>query len=71
MTDRVEQLAQERLSAAEHIRRYAVARIGSDGLMGNKLVSIEPGQGDAPPIEEGDVLRGGAPLATDAMLRTL
>lgn len=60
-----------RMSAAEHIRRNAVARIGSDGLMGNKLVSIEPGEGDAPPIEEGDVLRGGTPLDTDAMLRTL
>ena len=60
-----------RLSAAEHIRTNAVARIGSDGLMGNKLVSIEPGEGPGEAIADGAVLRAGDALDTEAMLRTL
>ena len=60
-----------RLSAAEHIRTNAVARIGSDGLMGNKLVSIEPGEGPGEAIADGAQLRVGEALDTDAMLRTL
>ena len=60
-----------RMNAAQHIRSNAVARIGSDGMMGNKLVSLEQGEGEAPPIADGAVLHGGAPLDTDAMLRTL
>jgi phospholipid/cholesterol/gamma-HCH transport system substrate-binding protein len=60
-----------RLDAAAHIHANALARIGSDGLMGNKLVSIEPGEGTAAPIMEGSVLQSGRVLDTDAMLRTL
>lgn len=60
-----------KLSAAEHIRSNAVARIGSDGLMGNKLVSIEPGEGMGLPISDGATLSAGEALDTDAMLRTL
>lgn len=58
-------------SAAEHIRRNALARIGSDGLMGNKIVSIEPGEGAGASVADGDRLLTGTALDTDAMLRTL
>jgi phospholipid/cholesterol/gamma-HCH transport system substrate-binding protein len=60
-----------RLDAAKFIRKDALTRIGSDGLMGNKLLSIEPGEGQGLPIEEGDVLHAAEALDTEAMLRTL
>ncbi len=60
-----------RLDAATHIRTNAMARIASDGLMGNQLVSIEPGEGSGPPLVDGTVLRSIKGLDTDAMLRTL
>ena len=60
-----------RLDAAKFIRKNALTRIGSDGLMGNKLLSIEPGEGVGEPIGEGDVLRTAEALDTEAMLRTL
>jgi phospholipid/cholesterol/gamma-HCH transport system substrate-binding protein len=60
-----------RLDAAKFIRKNALARIGSDGLMGNKLLSIEPGDGHGEPITDGDVLRMAESLDTEAMLRTL
>lgn len=60
-----------RLDAAEHIRTNAVAEIASDGLMGNKLVNIIPGEGSGEPLTDGTVLQTSPGLDTDAMLRTL
>ena len=60
-----------RLDAAAHIRTSAVARIASDGLMGNQIVSIEPGEGEGGPLVDGTELRTIKGLDTDAMLRTL
>lgn len=56
---------------AVHIRTDAVAEIASDGLMGNKLVNIVPGEGSGGPLEDGTVLASAPGLDTDAMLRTL
>lgn len=60
-----------RADQVEHLRDNAVATIGSDGLMGNKLVNLEPGDGPGEPLTEGAVLATSVPLDTDAMLRTL
>src|SRR5436190_5651134 len=57
--------------AATHIRTTALASIASDGLMGNKLVNIEPGEGTGEPLSDGAVLGNAPGLDTDAMLRTL
>ncbi|MBK9193678.1 MAG: MCE family protein [Flavobacteriales bacterium] len=56
---------------AAHIRTDAVAEIASDGLMGNKLVNIIPGEGTGGPLADGNVLKSSPGLDTDAMLRTL
>lgn len=55
----------------QYIRKNAVVSIGTDGLMGNKLVNINAGQGYADEVEEGDVLKARAPVDTDQMIRTL
>lgn len=53
------------------IRTNAVASIGSDGLMGNKVINIAAGLGEAAFVEEGDVLVSRKPIDMDDMLRTL
>lgn len=53
------------------IRTNAVASIGSDGLMGNKVINISAGHGVAALVKEGDVLASRKPIDMDDMLRTL
>jgi phospholipid/cholesterol/gamma-HCH transport system substrate-binding protein len=54
-----------------YIRRNAIATIGTDGLMGNKLISINSHLGEALPIRQGDIIQSRQPVETDEMLRTL
>jgi phospholipid/cholesterol/gamma-HCH transport system substrate-binding protein len=56
---------------AAHIRSNAIVSIGSDGLMGNKLMNIGPGDGPGEPVTDGSMLQTSIPLDTDAMLETL
>ena len=55
----------------EHIKKNALASIGTDGLMGNKLVNIVPQSGVADQIEEGDVLLALDKTETKDMINTL
>lgn len=55
----------------QYIRRSAIVSIGTDGLMGNKLVNISPTGVPAPFVEDGDLLASRKPLDTDEMLRVL
>jgi phospholipid/cholesterol/gamma-HCH transport system substrate-binding protein len=53
------------------IRINALASVGTDGLMGNKLVNINAGSADAPVIKEGQLLHTLRPVEMDVMVRTL
>lgn len=55
----------------QYIRKNAVVSIGTDGLMGNKLININAGVGYADPVEEGDILEARREVDTDEMIRTL
>ena len=55
----------------EHIKKDAVAMIGSDGLVGSMLINIVPGAGTAALIEAGDELRSVSKIATQDMISTL
>ena len=55
----------------EFIRKNATAKLGSDGFIGNKLVVIEGGSGDAPAIEEGDVINSLKGSDTEALIASL
>ena len=57
--------------ARNHIKKNSLASVGSDGLMGNKLVDIYSGNEYSPTIEEGDRIHSLKPIETDEMLRTL
>jgi phospholipid/cholesterol/gamma-HCH transport system substrate-binding protein len=53
------------------IRQNAVASIGTDGLMGNKVINISPSRESAPLIVEGQTIYSRKAIDTDEMLRTL
>ncbi|MBT8306860.1 MAG: MCE family protein [Maribacter sp.] len=55
----------------DHIRKDAVATIGSDGLVGSMILNIIPGTGSASLIAEGDELKSYSRIATQDMLSTL
>lgn len=53
------------------IRKNALASIGTDGLIGNRVVNILPAKEPAPLIEPGDILQSQKDVSTEEMLRTL
>lgn len=58
-------------ASRQYIRKDAVAKIGSESFIGNKLIVIEGGSPDTPPIEDGDVLQAATDEGLDAMMATL
>lgn len=57
--------------ACKYIKKNALVTVGTDGLMGNKLVNINSVPDAALNVEEGDVLKSLQPVQTAEMLRTL
>jgi phospholipid/cholesterol/gamma-HCH transport system substrate-binding protein len=53
------------------IRRNAIASLGADGLMGNKVVNILPQAATASYVKDGDLLSTRAAVEIDDVLRTL
>lgn len=54
-----------------HIRKNAIATISSDGLVGNMIINIMPGEGNAEPVKSGDVIQSFSRVRTDDILKTL
>ena len=54
-----------------NIRKNSVASIGTDGLMGNKLINLDPGTRDTELVNDGDMLYTTRSVNTQNMLRTL
>ncbi|MEO6838136.1 MAG: MlaD family protein [Ginsengibacter sp.] len=57
--------------SAGFIRKDALAKLSTDGLIGNKIIEIYGGTSQAPSIRQGDTLSGAELLSTDAMMKTL
>jgi phospholipid/cholesterol/gamma-HCH transport system substrate-binding protein len=57
--------------AEPYIHKNAKAKIGSDGLIGNKIVIIYGGDKSMPQVSKGDFLKVENGLSTDDMLATL
>jgi phospholipid/cholesterol/gamma-HCH transport system substrate-binding protein len=55
----------------KHIKKNAIATIGSDGLVGNMIVNIIPGDGEASRITNGDVIESYSRIGADDILSTL
>lgn len=54
-----------------HIKKDAIATISTDGLVGNMIVNIIPGDQGNGRIEEGDVIKSFTKIGTNEMLNTL
>ena len=57
--------------SADFIRKDAMAKLSTDGLIGNKIIEIYGGTSQSPRISQGDTLSGEKLLSTDAMMNTL
>tara|TARA_R110002020_G_scaffold384233_5_gene595047 strand:- start:7486 stop:8493 length:1008 start_codon:yes stop_codon:yes gene_type:complete len=68
-TIRVHMIIEEKMQ--NHIKKDAVATIGSDGLVGSMLINIVPGEGKTTHIGPGDELQSFSRVATQDMLNTL
>jgi phospholipid/cholesterol/gamma-HCH transport system substrate-binding protein len=55
----------------QFIKKDAVAGIGSEGLMGNKVLVISPGTGQKNTIENGDVIATSQPIDVDDIMRSV
>jgi phospholipid/cholesterol/gamma-HCH transport system substrate-binding protein len=55
----------------QFIKKNATAIVGSDGLMGNKLINITSVTENADFVEDDDVLKTLTPIGTDEMMKTL
>lgn len=58
-------------NATPFIHEDALAKIGSDGLIGSKIVVLYGGTPDAPSLEDGDVLASATTISTEAIMATL
>lgn len=54
-----------------YIKKDAVASISSDGLVGNMIINILPGNGNQPSVEPGDEIQTLNRIRTEDMLTTL
>ena len=55
----------------KHIKKDAIASIGSNGLVGSMLINIVPGKGTSELIRPGDELKSSSKIGTQDMLSTL
>ena len=55
----------------QYIKKNAVAKISTDGLVGDMVVNIEPGIGFSEGIEDNDVIQAFDPVGTAQILSTL
>lgn len=66
---RVDLMIQE--DVISHIKKDAVASIGSDGLVGNMIVNIVPGKKSNEPVAQGDTILSENKATTDEILKTI
>lgn len=57
-------------NAQQYIHTNATVKLGSDGLIGNKIIMIEGGSADAPVIKENDTLRVAKDMSIDDIEKT-
>lgn len=58
-------------AAAQHIHQDALAKIGSDGIIGSQIVVIYGGTNSAPTLTEGTILEIGETVSTEAVMTML
>lgn len=56
--------------AQQYVHKNTKAKIGSDGLIGNRIVVLYDGSAQAPVVKEGDVLAVEKSVSTEEMMQT-
>lgn len=67
----IEVIMKIREDARTFIKKNALVTIGTDGLMGNMIINISPGKGNAAIVENNDHLNSYSRVKTDDILKTL
>ncbi|GAB4148264.1 MAG: hypothetical protein Fur0041_21920 [Bacteroidia bacterium] len=57
--------------AARFIHKNCIAKVGTDGLMGNKLINLNNPDMNAPVVEDGDILKADEGVDMDVVMKTL
>ncbi|MBS1613587.1 MAG: MCE family protein [Bacteroidetes bacterium] len=58
-------------SITQFIKKDAAASIGSEGLMGDKLVTLSPGSVDAEVVKDGDMIRTGEGSSVEQIMASV
>ncbi len=53
------------------VKKNSIASINSDGLVGNKVLVISPGDPGAPPVEDGDSIQSTTPISFGDIIKNL
>jgi len=67
----IEVVLRVREGVRQYIKTNALATIGTDGLMGNMIINISPGKGEAAIVENNTLLQSYSRVKTDDILKTL
>lgn len=68
-TIRVDMMIEQKV--LPYIKKDAVATIATDGFVGNMVVNIAPGTGNAAPVKEGDMILSETRMFTEKIMKTL
>lgn len=68
---RIEVLMDIEKSSRQFIHKDVLAKVSTDGLVGNKIIALSGGTEQAPPIEDGDVLAVANTISSDELMNTL
>ena len=55
----------------KHLKKNAIATIGSDGLVGSMIINIVPSKGITVPLSAGDTIKSYSKISTNDMMTTL
>lgn len=69
--NRIEVLMEIEKSSRPFIHKDVVAKVGTDGLVGNKIIALTGGSAQAQPIENGDELTVATTISSDELMNTL
>lgn len=69
--NRIEVLMDIEKSSRQFIHKDVLAKVSTDGLVGNKIIALSGGSEQAPPIENGDVLAIANTISSDELMNTL
>lgn len=69
--DKIEVVMNIEESSARFIHKDVLAKVGSDGLVGNKIIALSGGSENMPGIQDGDQLKVAVNVSPDEILATL